>query len=112
MTSLADQTVLVTGANRGMGREYVTQLLDRGVAKVYAAARDPQTIDIVAAEDTVETRLAGPDDVRLLGIEMGAPLLLIHRLGFTADDSPVEWTRSVFRGDRFRFLARMKGPQH
>ena len=47
MTSLADQTVLVTGANRGMGREYVAQLLDRGVAKVYAAARDPRTIDVV-----------------------------------------------------------------
>jgi NAD(P)-dependent dehydrogenase (short-subunit alcohol dehydrogenase family) len=46
MTALAGQTVLVTGANRGMGREYVAQLLDRGVAKVYAAARDPQTIDV------------------------------------------------------------------
>jgi NAD(P)-dependent dehydrogenase (short-subunit alcohol dehydrogenase family) len=46
MTSLTDQTVLVTGANRGMGREYVTQLLDRGVTKIYAAARDPRTIDI------------------------------------------------------------------
>lgn len=45
MTSLAGQTVLVTGANRGMGREYIGQLLDRGVAKVYAAARDPRTID-------------------------------------------------------------------
>ena len=45
MTSLDGQTVLVTGANRGMGREYVTQLLDRGVAKVYAAARDARSID-------------------------------------------------------------------
>ncbi|MCZ8381117.1 SDR family oxidoreductase [Mycobacterium sp. CPCC 205372] len=46
MTSLANQTVLVTGANRGMGREYVTQLLERGAAKVYAAARHPQQIEI------------------------------------------------------------------
>lgn len=46
MTSLADQTVLVTGANRGMGREYVEQLLGRGVARVYAAARAPQTIHV------------------------------------------------------------------
>jgi NAD(P)-dependent dehydrogenase (short-subunit alcohol dehydrogenase family) len=46
MTSLVDQTVLVTGANRGMGRQYVEQLLDRGVARVYAAARDPQTIHV------------------------------------------------------------------
>jgi NAD(P)-dependent dehydrogenase (short-subunit alcohol dehydrogenase family) len=45
MTSLVGQTVLVTGANRGMGREYIAQLLDRGVAKIYAAARDPQTVD-------------------------------------------------------------------
>jgi NAD(P)-dependent dehydrogenase (short-subunit alcohol dehydrogenase family) len=45
MTSLDGQTVLVTGANRGMGREYVTRLLDRGVAKVYAAARNPRSID-------------------------------------------------------------------
>ena len=45
MTQLAQQTVLVTGANRGIGREFVRQLLDRGVTKVYAAARDPQTID-------------------------------------------------------------------
>ena len=44
MTQLAHQTVLVTGANRGIGREFVRQLLDRGVAKVYAAARDPRTI--------------------------------------------------------------------
>jgi NAD(P)-dependent dehydrogenase (short-subunit alcohol dehydrogenase family) len=45
MTSLAGQTVLVTGANRGMGREYIGQLLDRGVTKVYAAARDARKID-------------------------------------------------------------------
>jgi NAD(P)-dependent dehydrogenase (short-subunit alcohol dehydrogenase family) len=45
MTSLAGQTVLITGANRGMGREYIGQLLDRGASKVYAAARDPRTID-------------------------------------------------------------------
>jgi NAD(P)-dependent dehydrogenase (short-subunit alcohol dehydrogenase family) len=46
MTQLAHQIALVTGANRGMGREYVSQLLDRGVAKVYAAARDPHSIEV------------------------------------------------------------------
>jgi NAD(P)-dependent dehydrogenase (short-subunit alcohol dehydrogenase family) len=45
MTLLAGQAVLVTGANRGMGREYIGQLLDREVTKVYAAARDPRTIN-------------------------------------------------------------------
>jgi NAD(P)-dependent dehydrogenase (short-subunit alcohol dehydrogenase family) len=43
MTQLAHQTVLVTGANRGMGRSYVTQLLDRGVAKVYPCSSTSRT---------------------------------------------------------------------
>lgn len=46
MTSLTNQSVLVTGANRGMGREYIAQLLERGAAKVYAAARNPQQIEV------------------------------------------------------------------
>ena len=46
MTQLVAQTALVTGANRGLGREFVNQLLERGVAKVYAGARDPATIDL------------------------------------------------------------------
>ena len=44
MTQLAARTALVTGANRGLGREFVLQLLERDVDKVYAAARNPQTI--------------------------------------------------------------------
>ncbi|MDQ1319427.1 MAG: hypothetical protein QG655_670 [Actinomycetota bacterium] len=46
MTALAERTALVTGANRGMGREYVRQLIERGAARVYAAARDPRGIDV------------------------------------------------------------------
>lgn len=39
------KTVLVTGANRGLGRHLASQLRDRGAA-VYAAARNPQTVDL------------------------------------------------------------------
>lgn len=37
---------LVTGANRGLGRAFAAALLARGAGKVYAAARDPSTIDL------------------------------------------------------------------
>ncbi len=43
---IAGRTVLVTGANRGLGRELVMQLLGRGVAGVYATARDLRTVDV------------------------------------------------------------------
>jgi NAD(P)-dependent dehydrogenase (short-subunit alcohol dehydrogenase family) len=38
---LEGSVVLVTGANGGLGREFVRQSLERGASKVYAAARRP-----------------------------------------------------------------------
>ena len=38
---IANKTVLVTGANRGLGRELVDQALSRGATRVYAASRQP-----------------------------------------------------------------------
>jgi NAD(P)-dependent dehydrogenase (short-subunit alcohol dehydrogenase family) len=37
---------VVTGANRGLGQHFAEQLLARGAAKVYAAARNPETITV------------------------------------------------------------------
>jgi NAD(P)-dependent dehydrogenase (short-subunit alcohol dehydrogenase family) len=41
MTSIADSTILVTGANRGIGRALVTEALSRGARRVYAGMREP-----------------------------------------------------------------------
>jgi NAD(P)-dependent dehydrogenase (short-subunit alcohol dehydrogenase family) len=42
MTSLSSSTVLVTGANGGLGTALVQAALDRGASRVYAAARNPE----------------------------------------------------------------------
>lgn len=42
---ISGSTALVTGANRGIGRRFVDELLARGAAKVYATARRPELID-------------------------------------------------------------------
>ena len=42
--NIQDSTVLVTGANRGIGKAFADALLDRGASKVYAAVRDVATI--------------------------------------------------------------------
>jgi NAD(P)-dependent dehydrogenase (short-subunit alcohol dehydrogenase family) len=39
--AIADKTVLVTGANRGLGRALVDDALSRGAKRVYAASRQP-----------------------------------------------------------------------
>ena len=39
-------TVLITGANRGIGRAFAKAFLARGAQKVYAGARDPSKISL------------------------------------------------------------------
>ena len=48
--NLTGSTALITGANRGMGRHFAQQLLDRGAVKVYATARRPELVDLPGAE--------------------------------------------------------------
>lgn len=43
---LENAVVFITGANRGLGRAFAQAALAAGAAKVYAAARDPATIDL------------------------------------------------------------------
>ena len=45
MQSLEGRHVLVTGANGGLGEQFVAQALERGATKVYAAARSPRDWD-------------------------------------------------------------------
>jgi len=47
---ITGSTALVTGANRGIGRHFVLELLERGAQKVYATARDPRQIDLPGVE--------------------------------------------------------------
>src|ERR1700749_1701394 len=45
---IKNSVAVVTGANRGLGRQIATQLLARG-AKVYAGASDPGSVDLPGA---------------------------------------------------------------
>ncbi len=47
---LSNKNVLITGANRGIGRAFLDEVLARGVSRVYAAVRDPGSLTDVVAE--------------------------------------------------------------
>jgi NAD(P)-dependent dehydrogenase (short-subunit alcohol dehydrogenase family) len=55
--NIGGAVALVTGANRGLGRALTEALLIRGVKKVYATARDPETLRDLYDERLVTLRL-------------------------------------------------------
>ncbi|WP_111765676.1 GntR family transcriptional regulator [Nakamurella deserti] len=75
---------------------------------LYRTLREAYGIDLAAVEDLVETTLADPVQAARLEVDPGLPLLLVHRTGWDDAGRVVEWTESVFRGDRFRFVARSR----
>src|SRR5580658_7538534 len=67
-------------------------------------------VQLAEAEETIETVLAGPEDARLLGVDVGLPLLLLSRHAFDVDGLVVEWAQSWYRGDRYKFVTRLRRP--
>ena len=43
-------TVLITGANRGLGLAFAREALVRGARKVYAGVRDPSKLTLAGVE--------------------------------------------------------------
>ena len=100
MTTLQGQSVLVTGANRGMGRHYVTQLLDRGAARVYAAARDPRTIEISDPRvQALALDVTDPESVKAAAQAATDVGVLINNAGVARGASVLEADDSKLRGE-------------
>jgi len=76
--TLSNKVVLVTGANRGIGAAIVREMLNVGVAKIYAATRDPKTLPSsgnprvvslqmdITSDSSVRTAAAVAQDVDVL----------------------------------------------
>ena len=73
---------LVTGANRGLGRQFATQLLERGAAKVYATARRPELVDLPGAE-VLRLDITDPVSVKAAAATASDVNLLINNAGIT-----------------------------
>ncbi|WP_353649231.1 SDR family oxidoreductase [Nakamurella sp. A5-74] len=86
--NIEGSVALVTGANRGLGRHFAEQLLERGAAKVYATARKPESITTPGIEfltvdlldqATIDAAAAAAGDVTLLinnaGVSTGENLI-------------------------------------
>ncbi|MGM1062132.1 GntR family transcriptional regulator [Saccharothrix sp. Mg75] len=75
---------------------------------LYACLRDRLGVVFAEAEERVETVLATPREALLIGTNPALPMLLLHRVSHDDDGNPIERVRSLYRGDRFSFMASLR----
>lgn len=78
---LSTSTVLVTGANRGLGRALAAELLSRG-ATVYAGARNPDQVDLPGVKP-IALDITDPDSVAAAAKATGDVTVLINNAGIS-----------------------------
>jgi GntR family transcriptional regulator len=59
------------------------------------------------ADETLEVALATPREAALLQIEEGSPLLLSERTTYSQYRRVFEFVKIVYRGDRYRYIAKL-----
>jgi NAD(P)-dependent dehydrogenase (short-subunit alcohol dehydrogenase family) len=93
-------TALVTGANRGIGRALVDALLTRGAAKVYATARNVDSLkDLVAKSGgrvvPLQLDVTNPEQIQAAAAAASDVRLLINNAGivkkFGGDFTDPQW---------------------
>jgi GntR family transcriptional regulator len=55
----------------------------------------------VRGEQSAQAGLADPDEASFLNIEAGRPVLRFERLSFDANEEPIEFVTSTYRGDKY-----------
>lgn len=75
---------------------------------LYAVLSQSYGVNLTHADQTFEARAASQSESSFLSIQEGTPVLAIHRVTFTDQDQPFEVVKSVYRGDRYTFRARLR----
>jgi len=105
---LTNAVVLVTGANRGIGRVFAREALARGARRVYAAARDPASVQIPGVLP-IQLDVTDPDQVARAARDCGDVTVLINNAGVAVlggflQDAALESTRSQLEVNFFGTL--------
>lgn len=85
---ISGSVALVTGANRGIGRQFALQLLERGASKVYATARTPELVDLPGAE-VLQLDITDPASVTAAAAAAPDVTLLVNNAGLSTGSNLV-----------------------
>jgi GntR family transcriptional regulator len=74
---------------------------------LYRSLCERYGIEIVIADEVVEASLAAAEESDLLGLPKGHPVFVFTRTSYIQSGQPVEFVKSVYRGDRYKLVNRL-----
>jgi GNAT superfamily N-acetyltransferase len=88
----------------------ITAALSDG-ASLYQLFASTYGVELASAEETIEAVVAEGREAGLLKCQPGMPLLQLSRRTLDTSGQPIEFVRSLYRGDRYRFQTGLRRPQ-
>jgi NAD(P)-dependent dehydrogenase (short-subunit alcohol dehydrogenase family) len=94
--NIQDSTVLVTGANRGIGKAFADELLNRGAKKVYAGVRDVATVTDPRLVP-IQLDVTEPDRVAAVARELDDVQMVVNNAGVLNVNLPLSGSLDTAR---------------
>jgi GntR family transcriptional regulator len=95
-----------------LSHQKYSQLLDHDFSRqsLYDVLGKQYQIHILETEETLEPTLLNPEESRYFGLKAGQPAMLVQITAYTDNHQPVEFCKSVIRGDQCRYFFRVNTP--
>lgn len=81
-------------------------------ASLYQLLSSQYGVELTSAEESIEAVVAERREAVLLRCQPGMPLLMLSRRTLDAQGQPIEYVRSYYRGDRYKFQTGLQLPHH
>jgi GntR family transcriptional regulator len=104
---------LADGVPMALETNYISANLIKGLTEqivsqsIYAYIEGQLKLRINSASQIIEASIASQKEAKFLNITKGAPVMLIQRNAFLQDGSTLEFVKSVYRADRYKFMIQM-----
>ncbi len=104
-----EPTIVSTSHLRLPAHVVLTPAQLQGQASLWRVLR-LQGVTFARSEATIQAVAGSLRESQLLEVSPGSPLLLVESIIYSDDDEPVEYTRMVSRGDRYKYTVRTSLP--